>query len=100
MKLQNVAIVFGGSLLIIFAGSFLTYPPYAKLSALLFLIISFSILALREGEIKCEGEEGLDGESRKGSKSPAKEGGKVKGKEEKGKGKKAQKSKGKRKKQG
>ena len=93
MDMEDVGIVILISLLLLLVGIFITYPPYAKLSALLFLVLGLGVLALRESEVESIGKEGLEGKTGKGPEAPAEEGGKVKGEKKKRKGKKTEKSK-------
>jgi len=93
MEWKDCAVVLAAGAVIWGAGSFLTYPPYARLSALLFVVLALGIIALREGEVESKGKEGLEGETGKGPEPLAEEGGKEKSKKKKGKRKKTSKVK-------
>ena len=74
-------------------GSFITYPPYARLFGFLFLLVGLGIYGLRKGEVESVGEESLKGKPGKDTKPSREAGSEKKSKSKKRKGKNPDKSK-------
>ena len=90
-----VGAALAGSLAILAIGSFISYPPYARLGAFTFFVLSLGLIALGSDEVKEESEEGLGGEAGEGTEPSGELSGEPESKGKKRDGKKTRKSKAK-----
>ena len=97
MCYKEIAVILLLSVSVAFVGSFISYPPYAKLAGATVFVAGLALLALRKQDIKSVSEEGLEGYSGKGAEPAGEDVVKGKPKRQKGYRKKARKSKAKRK---
>ena len=65
MCLKEASAILGLSIGVVLIGSFITYPPYARLAGLTVFFIGMSLLALRKNDVKAVSEKGLEGDSGK-----------------------------------
>lgn len=72
------AVVIGLAVFIWLAGSFITYPPYARLGAFTFLVLGLGAVFLSRQDIEDETGESLEGQTGEDSESAGKPLGKTK----------------------
>jgi cadmium resistance protein CadD (predicted permease) len=71
-KLIEFGVVVLLSILVAVAGSFMSYPPFAKAAGLVVFILGTFLLVLRESDEKSIGKKGLEGKSGEGSENSGK----------------------------